>query len=147
MIVKPLLILGIMLSSGTARRKARLIFELYDRSNTKVLPRTAIQEIIRVMLDLSLVHLPELVSNKTRPCASEAKIKAYVQSLLASRQAAEQGMLEKFMGLENLGNETIEKDEFIKHFADEETARLTAPFAVRLFALRINEVNSNRDKN
>ncbi|CAG9330999.1 unnamed protein product [Blepharisma stoltei] len=146
-IVRPLLILGIMLSSGTARRKARLIFELYDRNNTKVLPKSEIHEIIRLILDLSLIRLPELVSNKTRPCASEARIKAYVQSILTCREAAEQGMFEKFMGLENLANETIDKDEFIKHFADEETARLTAPYAVRLFALRYNELNSNRDKN
>lgn len=136
--VFPLLILGIMLSNGTPRQKSKLLFELYDPDDTKVVRVEKFEQMTDIILDLSLIYLPSLVSNETKPLTTENKVREYCNALVSHRDSVKEIILDKFIGPRRKYIETITQREFMVNFDVEETAKLTTPYAIRILALECN---------
>ncbi|CAG9310948.1 unnamed protein product [Blepharisma stoltei] len=134
--IKPLLTLGILMSSGTSRQKSKLLFEMLDPTNSKELRKEVIEEMLGYILDVCINDLPALVSNQTYPPVSEFKVRSYVQMLVDCREAAKEKLLHIFLNGNPKEKEAVTLHEFQEVFHDETNARLFFPHGVRHFVLK-----------
>lgn len=144
--LKPLLTVGIMLSSGAPRQKAKLLFESLDPSDQKELKNSDIEELVDYMLDIAINYLPILVSNETFPPISEAKVAVYVEKLANKRERAKKEIMKIFLGGHPKDKDTITLGEFQNVFNNEDHARLFFPYGLRSFIYRRLEMISKPKK-
>ncbi|OMJ91322.1 hypothetical protein SteCoe_6110 [Stentor coeruleus] len=126
---KELLILGILLSSGQIRTKARLIFEIYDPENLKVIDRSCLEDLFEIIKEIAVIRLPMLVNNSTEPLAGQRQIELYTRALNAKSQIAKN----KFVKLFSDGKMKISLEEFKAKFDIFENALLLSTFGFRSF--------------
>lgn len=125
-----------MLSSSTPRLKARLLYDIWDPKCDKSLTKIEMLEMINIMLDLSIKHLPKLTTDSIKISASEKEIEIYTKRMYKCKELISQGLLHIFMA--GFWAENISKSNFVAVFDDEENGKLLTPHGIRSFALSIS---------
>lgn len=133
---KDLLLVGILLSNGMSRQKARLIFETFDTMCTGKLEKENLGKMLDEIYKISVLALPSLVNNSTNPPISHKKIKKY-KKMLESQYPEAKSMMIKIILKEN---DDISVREFAKIFDNEENGRLLMPYGFRSFISRLGFV-------
>ncbi|OMJ84529.1 hypothetical protein SteCoe_14336 [Stentor coeruleus] len=126
---KELLILGILLSLGQIRTKARLLFEIYDSENLKVIDQSCIEDLFEILKKITIVRLPMLVNNNNEPPENRRKIELYARVLNAKSLRAKQ----QFIKLLSDNKDKIPLEEFKVKFDVFENALLLSTFGFRSF--------------
>lgn len=125
--MEDLLVLGILLSNGLARQKARLIFEIFDKQCCGELSRTDLEGIIDRIAWFSVKLLPKLVHNSTNPPVSSAKIKKYSKELMALGEETKKALVGHILKKED----SISILKFAKIFDNDENGQLLTPHGFR----------------
>lgn len=128
-ITKELLILGILLSSGQIRTKARLLFEIYDSENIKVIDRSCLEDLFEMLKKITIIRLPMLVNNNNEPLVGQRQIELYTRALNAKSKTAKN----QFINLLSDGKAKITLEEFKVKFDIFENALLLSTFGFRNF--------------
>ncbi|OMJ81886.1 hypothetical protein SteCoe_17587 [Stentor coeruleus] len=127
--IKDILIVGILLSNGMSRQKARLIFETFDSLCTGKLEKEDLGKMLDEIYKVSVLALPSLVNNSTNPPASHGKVKKYIKMLQSQYPEAKSMLIKKILE----GNDDISVRKFAKMFDNEENGRLLTPCGFRTF--------------
>jgi hypothetical protein len=131
--LKDILILGIILSNGVSRQRARLVFEAYDIYCTEFLSKIQLKEFLGDLEYISIILLPDLVDNSTNPPASESEITVYIHQLQKKLIIAEKKLLELIIGEEK----AVGKSCFINFFECEAYAKILTPHGFRCYVNNI----------
>lgn len=129
--IKDLLFLGILLSNGVSRIKARLIFEIYDPHCENSISEENLSDMIDTIAEISINKLPTIVSNATNPPASQNAIQVYSGKLLNKFPAAKKKLLKMIIG----EAKSISLEKFTEFFDSDETGRIFTPHGFRRFIL------------
>ena len=98
--LKDLLVIGILLSAGTADEKSRLIYQIYDENLTNSLPVASVQNLIlKDLAHHSSQSLPLLVTNDQTPFSNTLKNEKYMSDLASISAAATTKVFSNFMSL------------------------------------------------
>ncbi|OMJ95473.1 hypothetical protein SteCoe_1065 [Stentor coeruleus] len=136
-LLKPLLVMVIMMGNSPSHIKAKLIFEAYDTENSKRFSISTLQEILDLMLSISLDKLPALSEIKFY---SVEIIKRYILVLNENRITAKNHMLKLLLPFDRAVNDYIYKDQFIINCYKEEPASiLLTPEGLRTFIYTLNK--------
>ena len=111
-------ILTILLSTEQIRTKARLIFEIFDVFNEKVLNASFAVNLFEDIAKVALIKIPILVSNLTNPPAGQMQIYEYISKLLLTASKAR----EAFVMLVTEGKSRVSLTEFMNKFDLEENS-------------------------
>ena len=122
-----LLIIGILMSNGLARQKARLLFEIYDKDCTEQLSREGLENVLERITWVSIRLLPKLVENSTNPPISSMKTKAYAKKLLGRVKEANKNLLSYILG----DDESITVEKFSRIFDNDEKGKILTPHGFR----------------
>ena len=125
-----LLVMGVLASRGTALEKAKTLFEIEDKVNSKFIKRTSVENLAKNILEVSNVNLPLIYVIEEGSKATENSIKDYSRRLAIKIAAAVPILANLFMG--TAGNE-ISLSDFINNFRVEEVGKLVTPQAIRKF--------------
>ena len=79
---KLLNLLGLMLSNGISKHRARLVFEIYDETNSRTVDMSVLTQITDDIAKISIEFLPSLVCNSTNPPVSRKVVMEYSDHLL-----------------------------------------------------------------
>lgn len=128
-----LLVLGLLLSSGKTTEKARILFEIEDKLNSKTLLRENVQKLAREMIKISCEYLPSLYMTNEVFKVDEENMKKYVNMIKQNIEKSVDLMTRDFMG----GNgKDIKLGDFVNNFRIEETAKLLKPHFIRKYVLQ-----------
>jgi len=141
---KEILVLGTLLSSGTPKQKAKLLFELEDPEDLGELSSSQVLDLIHLIVDISAQKIPSLVSDKISPPASEKAVQKYSQQLKEYAEQVTPNLLEIFMGGKN--HDSVKKAVFVSYFGEEEAARLVSPYGVRNFLLKVGKETQKQNQ-
>jgi len=136
------LVLGILLSSGTPYNKARLLFEITDEDNAGSVSVETISGLLELMLDLSINKLPILVSDLAvpKPQVSEQDVLKYQDKLQSLLPRALPMLLGAVCGTVDK-EASVSKKYFCEKFQKEEIGELTTPSGIRSWVyLRSNRL-------
>ena len=129
--VRDLLILGLLLSNGLARQKARLFFEIFDDESNDQLSKSELEAMIDDIARFSIRLLPKLVDNSTNPPVSRMKVALYAKELDQIVPNAKENLISSILG----SQETIRTHEFANLFNNDENGQLLTPHGFRKFVL------------
>lgn len=137
---KYVLILGIILGTGTSSQKSKLLFEVYDPECDKSLAHEKVMEMLNIMLDLAINYLPNLVTNDTKPPASESAVKLYTDILLNNRSKVYDLLLKIFVGEKHILGDPVTISQFQSNFESDECGILLTPHGLRSFIFANYEI-------
>ena len=120
-------ILGILLSNGLARQKARLLFEIYDKTCTGLIYKEDLEKILEKITWISIRLLPKLVDNSTNPPISSVKTRDYAKKLLGRVEVANNNLLNHILGQD----ESIALEKFSLIFDNDENGQVLTPHGFR----------------
>lgn len=127
--LKTLLILGIFLSNGMSRQKARLLFEIYDEKNSDFLDKSQISELLDKIKGIIVDKLPILVHNSTNPPSSSQNVIRYSQKVSRAFNFGKGKLMEMIFG----DKSQVNVRDFAILFDNEENGRILAPYGFRLY--------------
>ncbi|OMJ73090.1 hypothetical protein SteCoe_28291 [Stentor coeruleus] len=128
-----LLVLGLLLSGGKPTEKARILFEIEDKLNSKTLLRENVQSLVREMIKISCEYLPYLFMTNEDFKVNEDNIKEYVNKIKPNIEKSVDLMTKDFMGGDG---KDIKLGDFVNNFRVEETAKLLRPHFIRKYVLQ-----------
>lgn len=134
--LRHLLVLGIMLSNGAAKDKARLLFETRDQSDSKNVPKSEILGLVSDMIDISVARIPILFVKLPTSTLTEDDIRKYLNLLNQSKEKAKEVMAQRFIGIAKANDPTVLLQNFLKSFEDLDTQKLLTPTGIRSFVLK-----------
>lgn len=120
-----LTVLSIMMSKGPIELKSRLIFELYDWDKTGFLKESSLENLISVMLDLSIERFPLLYKS----LKSNSELVEYISGLQTYKQKSIKKLSRDF--LKDLGS-LVPKESFTSFFTKECNRDMLTPTGLRL---------------
>ena len=124
-----MLLLGILLSNGLSRQKARLIFEIYDCYCVKKLTRADLQQLIADIANLSINVLPTLMDNSTNPPVSSYKAKVYTKSIWEKLNQGQSKLIDFIL----CDKEDISEKDFAAKFDNDINGRILTPHGFRTY--------------
>lgn len=127
--LKILLILGIFLSNGMSRQKARLLFEVYDEKKTDSLGKPEISELLDIIKDIIVDKLPLLVHNSTNPPSSSQNVVRYAQRISTAYSVGKDKLVDMIFG----DKSKVDVKDFALLFDNEEIGRILTPYGFRMF--------------
>ncbi|CAG9331423.1 unnamed protein product [Blepharisma stoltei] len=133
---KALLMLGICLSDGKPKEKAKLLFEIFDSSNRKTITRESVEIMIKILLMNAIDFIPILCHESNLVPMYEKEITSYTEKIRVSKEKALGSVLRKFLGKDPESCEEIELDEFLACFNHSDAQDLLDPQGLRTYVLR-----------
>ena len=131
--LESMLVLGILLSSGSGETKARLIFEVFDKEDNKELNFFVLATMIDLISDSVSGKMKILVHVKKFNNLIEEDCKVYLEKLVVGREKLKTKLLVGLLGRNN----SVSLERFIHRFRDAKKARLLSGVGFRR-ALRNN---------
>ena len=127
--LRPLLVMGIFLSNGMSRQKARLLFEVYDEKKTDSLEKPEISELLDLIKDIVVDKLPILVHNSTNPPSSSQNVARYSKKISKAYSVGKGKLIDMIFGDQG----TVGVKDFSLLFDNQENGRILTPYGFRMF--------------
>ena len=124
---KDLLFIGILLSTGIPRQKARLLFEIYDINCEKVISVKDIISIINSIAIISINVYSTLVDKQSEESDEAPKLTYYSEKLSNHIDEAKKRLVDEIL----LNNESITLATFINFFDNANHGKLLYPHGFR----------------
>ena len=95
--LKKLLVLGILLSTGSIEEKSKLLFEVEDEESKKILNKKKIKELVNMIIEIPIeitsnIEFTDPVNNVTRN-----DIKKYIQKLKRGKENCAKIIIDKIL--------------------------------------------------
>ena len=137
--LKPILIMGILLTNAESSTKARLIFEVLDENNEKVLSKSHLFKLAGIIIDSAVEKTNMLVSNlKIR----KEDIAKFIQKLRLAKIRSQNEMLKIFMGGDS-SQDFIKLNDFVDNLTVPGASSLMNLQGVRKFIMK-QEITSEK---
>lgn len=133
---KNLLVVGILLGSGSNSSKAKLLFEVYDVDGSHSLSK---DKVVTLATEIAEVAIKKLTIVATAE-KSEGPIPVYIHNCELRRRDAEVKLVEKIIGAQP----SITLEKFILAFEGEELQRLLTSHGVRNFFSKVYAANPSK---
>lgn len=127
--LKTVLVLGIFLSNGMSRQKARLLFEIYDEKNSDSLDKSQVSELLDKIKEVIIEKIPILVHNSTNPPCSSQNVIFYSRKLSKAFNFGKNKLMEMIFGDQS----QVNVRDFAILFDNEENGRILAPYGFRMY--------------
>ena len=127
--LKKLLVLGILLSTGSIEEKSKLLFEVEDEESKKILNKKKIKELVNMIIEIPIeitsnIEFTDPVNNVTRN-----DIKKYIQKLKRGKENCAKIIIDKILE----GKEWISIEEFSIKMKNDNFEELLSTHGVRKF--------------
>lgn len=126
--------IGVLLTKGSAWEKSRVLFELYDPENNKVVNKSDIHRLIDDLLNISVSKLPSLVPESM--VGDLSSFKKYLDHLEGNKDISKPFLVVRFLGTKNSEEKTIDQLTFQNNFEDDSVARLLSANGLREFVYK-----------
>lgn len=130
--LKRLLLLGVLLCSGTPQEKARLLFEIYDDCDRGVLDGPAVKQMAEDLFELSVNLLPILVPSQRRGDHDPIKVKYYRDKILYRSAKSKEMLRLVLIG----GSASVGRDTFTACLSCDDRRRLLSASGIRDFCYK-----------
>lgn len=127
--LKKLLILAILLGQGNFEQKAKLLFLAEDDNKTGKLDIYKVNELISLMIDISIEFNTSLFIEEEMEGITEKKLKKYVAKLRKGVAKAKENFIETILD----GCKAIDLDKFVKNMCFNQAHTLVTTHGIRLY--------------
>jgi hypothetical protein len=129
--LKKILLLGVLLSRGSAHEKAQILFEIYDESDVHVLEGPTMRQMVEDLYDMSVNVLPTLVP-ATGKAHDSQKVKFYLERINYRSSKSRDMLLMALTG----GDVRTRRDAFIGNLCKEDRQCLLSAGGIRQFCYK-----------